>query len=172
MARRWRKLARDPLALVGIATVVTVTVAAYDENFEALSDEALEGRTLSAELISPGRGGSDQTRNLAIPMLRKGVFEARIPVFLSGDYRVRVKELRESVRILRQILPRLEATGLKLGSDFFLAYSPEREDPGNQTHSTRSIPKLVGGVDQASGELAALLYRQVVAEVVPVAARI
>src|SRR5207245_10407006 len=52
---------------------------------------------------------------------------------------------------------------------FFLAFSPEREDPGNATFSTRSIPKVVGGLDAVSGTLAAELYRPVVAEVVPVA---
>lgn len=66
------------------------------------------------------------------------------------------------------MLPRLAAKGMTVGEDFYLAYSPEREDPGNQTHSTRSIPKLVGGIDATSGELATLLYRQVVKEVVPV----
>ncbi|MAE61983.1 MAG: UDP-N-acetyl-D-glucosamine dehydrogenase [Planctomycetaceae bacterium] len=66
------------------------------------------------------------------------------------------------------MLPRLQATGLTCGKDFFLAYSPEREDPGRADHSTQTIPKLVGGIDQASGELAVALYRQAVREIVPV----
>ncbi|MFW6058615.1 MAG: nucleotide sugar dehydrogenase, partial [Phycisphaeraceae bacterium] len=66
------------------------------------------------------------------------------------------------------VLPRLTCGGLKPGEDFFLAYSPEREDPGSKSHTTRTIPKLVGGIDAASGELAAALYRQAVAQVVPV----
>ena len=44
--------------------------------------------------------------------------------------------------------------GLKCGRDFFLAYSPEREDPGRKDHNTQTIPKLVGGIDAESGELA------------------
>src|SRR5947209_12694458 len=64
--------------------------------------------------------------------------------------------------------PILEESGLKAGRDFFLAYSPEREDPGNKVHSTRSIPKVVGGCDPESGALAVALYRPVVADVVPV----
>jgi UDP-N-acetyl-D-glucosamine dehydrogenase len=64
--------------------------------------------------------------------------------------------------------PILEAGGLKAGRDFFLAFSPEREDPGNAKFSTRSIPKVVGGLDAASGSLAADLYRPVVTEVIPV----
>jgi UDP-N-acetyl-D-glucosamine dehydrogenase len=57
------------------------------------------------------------------------------------------------------VLPRLAATGLACGKDFFLAYSPEREDPGRKDLTTTSIPKLVGGIDALSGELAAALYR-------------
>ena len=64
--------------------------------------------------------------------------------------------------------PELEARGLAAGRDFFLAYSPEREDPGNPEHSAGSIPKVVGGWDAASAALAEALYAAVVPEVVPV----
>jgi UDP-N-acetyl-D-glucosamine dehydrogenase len=63
---------------------------------------------------------------------------------------------------------RLEAGGLVLGRDFFLAFSPEREDPGNPKFSTTTIPKVVGGVDEISGDLAEALYRQAIGEVVRV----
>jgi UDP-N-acetyl-D-glucosamine dehydrogenase len=66
------------------------------------------------------------------------------------------------------MLPRLEARGFKCGRDFFLAYSPEREDPGRKDHSTQTIPKLVGGIDSASGEMAAALYRKAIQKVIPV----
>src|SRR5262249_16291487 len=66
------------------------------------------------------------------------------------------------------LLPRLEATGLRAGRDFFLAFSPEREDPGNPDHSTPAIPKVVGGLDSHSLELAAALYGAVVVRVVRV----
>ena len=66
------------------------------------------------------------------------------------------------------VLPLLVATGLKPGVDFFLAFSPEREDPGNPQFSAATIPKVVGGLDPASLELAIALYRQVVVQVVPV----
>jgi UDP-N-acetyl-D-glucosamine dehydrogenase len=64
--------------------------------------------------------------------------------------------------------PILEARGLKAGEDFFLAFSPEREDPGNPHYSTSTIPKVVGGIDAASGELAVALYKPAVTGVVPV----
>lgn len=66
------------------------------------------------------------------------------------------------------VLPRLEAAGLTCGRDFFLAYSPEREDPGNTAHATRTVPKLVGGIDDTSGEAAVALYRSAFEKVVPV----
>ncbi|MHC4946976.1 MAG: nucleotide sugar dehydrogenase [Planctomycetota bacterium] len=58
--------------------------------------------------------------------------------------------------------PILAEAGLVCGRDFFLAYSPEREDPGRRDHSTRTIPKLVGGVDEPSGDMAERLYGHVV----------
>jgi UDP-N-acetyl-D-glucosamine dehydrogenase len=64
--------------------------------------------------------------------------------------------------------PILERSGLRAGEDFFLAYSPEREDPGNPNYSTRTIPKVVGGADPVSRDLAVALYRPVVEGVVPV----
>jgi UDP-N-acetyl-D-glucosamine dehydrogenase len=64
--------------------------------------------------------------------------------------------------------PILEGSGLKAGRDFFLAYSPEREDPGNRDFATRNIPKVVGGFDEASLRLALALYEPVVDGVVPV----
>jgi UDP-N-acetyl-D-glucosamine dehydrogenase len=66
------------------------------------------------------------------------------------------------------VLPILEATGLKAGRDFFLAFSPEREDPGNPDFGTPTIPKVVGGLEPQSLDLAAALYGQVVVRVVPV----
>ena len=68
----------------------------------------------------------------------------------------------------QELLPRLESTGLSCGRDFFLAFSPEREDPGNQNFSTKSIPKIVGGIDEASLRAATALYGSVVDRVVPV----
>lgn len=67
------------------------------------------------------------------------------------------------------VQPILAATGLQLGKDYFLAYSPEREDPGNPDFSASRIPKVVGGMDQPSLELALDLYGQAVVQTVPVA---
>jgi UDP-N-acetyl-D-glucosamine dehydrogenase len=64
--------------------------------------------------------------------------------------------------------PLLEESGLKAGQDFFLAYSPEREDPGNRDFATRNIPKVVGGIDETSRSLAVALYEPIVDGVIPV----
>ncbi|MFW0778058.1 MAG: nucleotide sugar dehydrogenase [Rickettsiales bacterium] len=66
------------------------------------------------------------------------------------------------------IIPILEKTGLACGEDFFVAYSPEREDPGNGFYSTHSIPKVVGADDEKSQALAIALYNNIVEQTVPV----
>lgn len=66
------------------------------------------------------------------------------------------------------ILPQLQSTGLKIGKDFFLGYSPEREDPGNKGFTTSRIPKVVSGVTPSCKKIATALYRQAIQEVVPV----
>lgn len=65
----------------------------------------------------------------------------------------------------QEMMPLLEQGGLICGVDFFLAYSPEREDPGRKGMTTQAIPKLVGGVDDTSGMLAMTLYANVIEEV-------
>ncbi len=64
--------------------------------------------------------------------------------------------------------PILEKNGLKSGADLFLAYSPEREDPGNPSFGTASIPKVVGGDGLEASELACTMYSQIVVETIPV----
>ncbi len=66
------------------------------------------------------------------------------------------------------VLPSLEASGLEVGKDFFLCFSPERVDPGNPTFNTSNIPKVVGGVTPACTEMGALFYRQALKHVIPV----
>src|SRR5438093_829618 len=66
------------------------------------------------------------------------------------------------------VQPLLERGGLKAGVDFFLAFSPERVDPGNGTFNTRNVPKVVGGMTPACSELARALYAAAIDTVVPV----
>jgi UDP-N-acetyl-D-glucosamine dehydrogenase len=66
------------------------------------------------------------------------------------------------------LMPRLEATGLKVGSDVFLAFSPERVDPGNATWHTRNTPKVLGGVTEACNRVVRALYAPAFDRLVPV----
>ncbi|MEE2819489.1 MAG: nucleotide sugar dehydrogenase [Planctomycetota bacterium] len=93
----------------------------------------------------------DSTRSIA-KILRKG----QLVVLESTTYPGTTRD---------EMLPILEESGLKHGEDFFLAYSPEREDPGRKTETTQSIPKLVGGIDKISGDLAYAFYSNVIQRV-------
>ncbi len=66
------------------------------------------------------------------------------------------------------MLPALESTGLKVGTDFFLAFSPERVDPGNPTFQTRNTPKVVGGITEECRTVAVALYQPAIDTLVPV----
>lgn len=67
-----------------------------------------------------------------------------------------------------ELLPRIESKGFKVGHDYFLVFSPEREDPANPSYNTKNIPKVVGGVTPACLKIGAALYRNAVDTVVEV----
>jgi len=89
------------------------------------------------------------------PRLRKG----QLVVLESSTYPGTTRD---------ELKPILEKNGLKSGRDFFLAYSPEREDPGNANFGTNDIPKVVGGDGKTALELTVALYDQIVVRTVPV----
>ncbi len=66
------------------------------------------------------------------------------------------------------MLPALESTGLRVGEDFFLAFSPERVDPGNERYHTRNTPKVVGGITEACRQVCCALYQPAIDSLVPV----
>ncbi len=66
------------------------------------------------------------------------------------------------------MLPVLEEDGMKEGKDFYLAFSPERIDPGNPNYDTRNTPKIIGGISKDSTDIAKLLYEQAIDTVIPV----
>lgn len=67
-----------------------------------------------------------------------------------------------------RLLPRFQASGLEVGRDFFLVFSPERINPGDKQHPLREIPKIVGGITQNCGKIACHLYSKIIKEVIPV----
>lgn len=97
----------------------------------------------------------EKTTELIKQNLRKG----QLIVLESTTYPGTTEEL---------ILPKLESTGLKVGKDFFLGYSPEREDPGNKKYATKDIPKIVSGITPFCKKVVSSLYSQIIKKVVPV----
>jgi len=95
----------------------------------------------------------------AVEAIRNHIRPGQLIVLESTTYPGTTREI---------VLPILEESGLKVGHDFFLAYSPERVDPGNQKYTTHNIPKVVGGVTARCTEIAVLLYEQFVESVIAV----
>ena len=91
--------------------------------------------------------------------IRKYLHKDQLIVLESTTYPGTTEEL---------ILPELEASSLRAGSDFFLAFSPERIDPGNASFNTHNTPKIVGGITRQCGEIAQLFYSQFIERVIPV----
>jgi UDP-N-acetyl-D-glucosamine dehydrogenase len=97
----------------------------------------------------------ERTASVIASRLRKG----QLVVLESTTYPGTTREV---------VLPILAETGLEVERDYFLAYSPEREDPGNPKFTAGSIPKVLGGIGPRSTAVASALYSQVVVEVIPV----
>lgn len=95
------------------------------------------------------------TTNACVPYLRKG----QVLSLESTTYPGTTEE---------ELLPRVQKNGLKVGEDFFLLFSPEREDPGRQDYSTKTIPKVCGGHTPACLQVGIALYGAVIDQVVPV----
>jgi len=95
----------------------------------------------------------------AVNEIKKYLHQGLLVVLESTTYPGTTEEL---------IMPLLEETGLKVGTDFFLAFSPERVDPGNNTFSTHNTPKIVGGVTPNCCKVVKTLYEQVISAVIPV----
>ena len=95
----------------------------------------------------------------ATEQIRKYLHAGQLIVLESTTYPGTTDEL---------IVPELENSGLKVGKDFFLAFSPERIDPGNTSFNTRNTPKIVGGITAQCTEIARLFYSQFIERVIPV----
>jgi len=95
----------------------------------------------------------------AVREIKKYLREEHVIVLESTTYPGTTREL---------VLPELESSGLKVGKDFFLAFSPERVDPGNSRYNIKNTPKVVGGITPECTEIVRLLYSQAIEEVIPV----
>jgi UDP-N-acetyl-D-glucosamine dehydrogenase len=122
--------------------------------------------------------GETDTVNICVPTPLRKTKDPDVSFIVAAVERIRQTLHRGQLVILESttypgttdelILPMLEETGLRVGEDFFLAFSPERVDPGNPRFTTRNIPKVVGGVTPACTRAAATLYRQTLETVVEV----
>ena len=95
----------------------------------------------------------------ATEKIRKSLHRGQLIVLESTTYPGTTDEL---------ILPELESSGLRVGRDFFLAFSPERIDPGNTAFNTHNTPKIVGGITDACTEIAHIFYSQFIERVIAV----
>jgi UDP-N-acetyl-D-glucosamine dehydrogenase len=95
----------------------------------------------------------------ATEMIKKHMKNGQVIVLESTTYPGTTEEV---------MLPILESTGFKEGKDFYLAFSPERIDPGNAKYFVTNIPKVVGGLSKKSTEITAILYRQIIDKVMAV----
>ncbi len=143
-------------------SVVKKAVAAG--RFSATTDPAKMGKvdTISICVPTPLSKTKDpdvsyilDAVNAAKPFIKKGT----LVVLESTTYPGTTEEL---------ILPILEGGGMKVGKDFFLAFSPERVDPGNPTFTTKNTPRVVGGVTPACTAVAKVFYEQTIPNVYPV----
>jgi UDP-N-acetyl-D-glucosamine dehydrogenase len=160
---RVSRLNRGESYLVDVAAEALVPlVAAGRLSATTAFDDAGEADALLICVPTPLRKSKDPDMSFILsamenllPRLRPG----QLMVLESTTYPGTTEEV---------IQPELEARGLVIGTDFFLAFSPERVDPGNQQFTTANIPKVVGGVTRACTELAAALYGLVTSRVFPV----
>lgn len=149
-----------------IQHIPSETVASWIEKnqFESTSDTSRMKEADALLICVPTPLTSSRDPDLAyVESTTKAIAETLRPgqlvVLESTTYPTTTKDV---------LLPILEATGLKVGEDYYLAYSPEREDPGNPDFSAAGIPKVVGGMEENSLRIAAALYEHAVVNVIPV----
>ena len=147
-----------------------------DVSDSALAEAARSGR-FSATSDFSTLSAAD-TVSICVPTPLSKSRDPDISFILSATDEIRRHLHREQLIVLESttypgtteelILPELESSGLKVGQDFYLAFSPERIDPGNQTFTTRNTPKIVGGVTPQCTEVARSFYSQFIDHVFPV----
>ena len=132
--------------------------------FKATTDFKFIKKLDTVIICVPTPLSKDRTPNIshireAVSKVKDNIRKGQIIVLESTTYPGTTREI---------LLPILESAGLKEGRDFYLAFSPERIDPGNKIYKTENTPKIIGGISKKSTEIAKLLYEQVIKEVIPV----
>jgi UDP-N-acetyl-D-glucosamine dehydrogenase len=151
----------SPLAHIGHAPIAA---ARESGRFEATGDFGRIGETDAILICVPTPLGRHKEPDLSYVV---GTIEAMAPHLQPGQLIV-LESTTWPGTTDEIVRPLVEAAGFHSGSDIFIAYSPEREDPGNSEFRTGTIPKVVGGDGETALRLACTLYRQFVSHVVPV----
>lgn len=142
----------------------TVTEAIQSGRFIPTSDFSVLTKTDTVSICVPTPLSKSRDPDISFILsatdeIRKYLHPGQLIVLESTTYPGTTDEL---------IVPELETTGLKVGSDFFVAFSPERIDPGNAAFNTRNTPKIVGGITPECTDIARLFYAQFIERVIPV----
>ncbi|MFH1594015.1 MAG: nucleotide sugar dehydrogenase [Candidatus Omnitrophota bacterium] len=135
-----------------------------NQRFEATTDVKFIKRLDVVIICVPTPLGKNREPDIsyirqAVTKVENNIRKGQMVVLESTTYPGTTREI---------LLPMLESTGLKEGKDFYLAFSPERIDPGNEVYKTENTPKIIGGISRKSTQLAKFLYEQVISEVVAV----
>lgn len=145
-------------------------------DFEAMERAVREGRFVPT--VDFGRIGEPDAILIAVPTPLNRTREPDLTAVRNTCRRI-AEGLRQHQLVVLEsttypgtsdeiCIPILEESGLKAGLDFFVAYSPEREDPGNPKFETSTIPKVVGSLDEESGRVARAVYGAIIEQVVSV----
>jgi UDP-N-acetyl-D-glucosamine dehydrogenase len=138
--------------------------AAVDNGFEATTDFSRAREPDALILCVPTPLNKYREPDMSFVL---GTAESLVPFVRPGQV-VSLESTTYPGTTDEELLPRLESTGLQVGKDVFLVFSPEREDPGNPNFTTRTIPKVCGGVTADCRQVGVALYSQVIDTVVPV----
>jgi UDP-N-acetyl-D-glucosamine dehydrogenase len=141
-----------------LAAVVETGMLSVTNDFEALR----KADTINICVPTPLRKTKDPDISFivsAVNEIQKNIQRGQLFILESTTYPGTTEEV---------ILPLLMEKGMKAGTDFFLAFSPERVDPGNRSYTTKNIPKVVGGITPECTRLAILLYEAADIKTVPV----
>jgi UDP-N-acetyl-D-glucosamine dehydrogenase len=138
--------------------------AARAKGFTATIDFASAREADAIVLCVPTPLGPSREPDLSFVI---GTVESLLPYLRAGQL-LSLESTTYPGTTEEELRPRIESRGLRVGEDFFLVFSPEREDPGNERYSTRTIPKICGGSTPACLEAGLALYGAAIDTVVPV----
>jgi UDP-N-acetyl-D-glucosamine dehydrogenase len=155
---------QDGTSYIGDVSEKTLTSAIQTGRFTSTSDFSVLRQVDAVSICVPTPLSKSRDPDIsfilaATEKIRKYLHAGQLIVLESTTYPGTTDEL---------ILPELESSGLLVGKHFFLAFSPERIDPGNAAFNTRNTPKIVGGITDTCTEIAHIFYSQFIERVIPV----